>query len=467
MLRTLLIAMLAACPKAPPAAPGVEAAPEPILGDVIGDWGGSLSAPDAELPVIFHVERDGDTLVASMDSPVQGAFGLPVSRVEATEGGLAMEVELVKGSYEARFVSPDRLDGTWSQNGVSLPLTLHRAAEERAIAPIRPQDPEAPFPYRVVEAEIASVQGVVLSGTLTLPEGDGPFPGAVLISGSGPQDRDEALMGHRPFAVLADHLTRQGIAVLRYDDRGVGASTGDFASAVTPDFADDAAAALSWLAERGDVAGVGYVGHSEGAIVGAIAHETAPASFLVTIGGPAVRGAEVLIEPSAQDQRVSGLPEAEIARSRALQEALMERITSAGPEADTQVLQDELVALLSEALAEQQIPAETLASVAAELLSPWMRWFLSYDPGPALEALQIPVLALYGALDLQVVAEQNAPVARAKLSTGAVEVLEGLNHLLQPAETGAVSEYGQIDVTMDPAAMDRVVAHVLAHGAAP
>lgn len=457
----LLVLLSSACAKVPPDPPVAAEAPEPMIaGEVIGSWQGQLSAPGAILPVILHVEQGTDGLSATMDSPSQGAFGLPVSQVEAPEGRLVLDVASIQGAYEGRFTTPDRIEGTWSQGGVQLPLALERVTELVIGGPERPQDPREPFPYEAIEVRVPSAEGITLAGTLTLPEGAGPFPGVVLISGSGPQDRDESLMGHRPFAVLADHLTRQGIAVVRYDDRGVGASTGDFAAAITPDHAADAAAVMAWLRAREEISGAGYVGHSEGALAGPIAHETAPADFLVLIGGPAVRGAEILIEQSVQTQLAEGVEEADAEASRRMQQEVL-GLLSADAGGDEDALREQIRALLSRELATEALPPEALDAITDELLTPWMRWFVDYDPLPALQELAVPVLALYGSLDVQVSSEQNAGPASSALAQGTVEVLEGLNHLLQPATTGAVSEYGQIETTMDPAALERIAAYVL------
>ena len=240
-------------------APAVAAA----QAEVVGTWHGSLEVPGASLPLVFHITETDGSLSATMDSPAQGATGIPVDTVTFEDGHVSLSINAIAGGYEGDLVN-DTLTGAWSQSGMSFDLTLERG-EEGEVVMNRPQEPKPPFPYAVEEVRIASsAAGVTLAGTLTLPDADAPAPVVVLISGSGPQDRDEALMGHRPFLVLADHLTRHGVAVLRFDDRGIGESTGSFATATSVDFADDVVSVVEFLDGRSDVGPIGLIGHSEG-----------------------------------------------------------------------------------------------------------------------------------------------------------------------------------------------------------
>src|SRR5690606_39165539 len=238
-------------------------APTRAPATVVGDWLGTLEVPGARLRIVFHIVEDEGGLTATMDSPDQGAFGIETGAVVLAGDSLTIEVPAAFGRYTGE-VRGDTITGTWSQGGASLPLVLART--EGVEAPRRPQHPEPPFPYDAVDVTIPTDEpGVTLAGTLTKPHGDGPFPAVVLISGSGPQDRDETVSGHKPFLVIADALTRRGVAVLRYDDRGFGGSTGNFATATTADFANDALAAVRFLVGRDDIdpARIGLIGHSE------------------------------------------------------------------------------------------------------------------------------------------------------------------------------------------------------------
>jgi hypothetical protein len=324
-----------------------------------------------------------------------------------------------------------------------------------------------------------------LAGTLTVPRGDGPHPGVILVSGSGPQDRDETLLGHKPFAVLADHLTRAGIAVLRYDDRGVAASGGVFATATSDDLARDAEAALSWLASRPEVDGdrVGIVGHSEGGLIAPlVASRSELPAFLVLLAGPGMSGAEIILDQTAAGARVQGVDEAYIEESLAVTRALFE---IAVREPDAEAAAAEMAALLRARMAD--VAAETramagiqeggeeawIASQVERVNTPWFRYFLGYDPIPALEAVQVPVLAVNGELDVQVTPEANlAAIAAALERAGNPDVtvreLPGLNHLFQEAETGSPAEYAAIDQTMSPRLLELVADWIVARvGGAP
>jgi fermentation-respiration switch protein FrsA (DUF1100 family) len=348
--------------------------------------------------------------------------------------------------------------------------------------PTKPQDPLPPFPYATRDVEVRHPAGHVLSGTLVLPAGAAPgarVPAAVFVTGSGPQDRDESLMGHRPFLVLADALARRGIASIRCDDRGFARSTGDFARATSDDFASDACAQFEWLAAvpEVDASRIGFVGHSEGALVGPLAAVSLDRAagprpaFLVMLAGPGVPGAAILKEQNAAILRAAGASgEALDAIVRA--HAAFVDAAAAGRPADE-------LRPLGEALVESQARAGgPLASMPAagrarlvdglvrQMQEPWMVRFMRLDPAPALRALRCPVLALFGERDLQVLPSQNeAPVAAALKEAGVpatVKSFPGLNHLFQPARRGTLDEYATIDVTCDPAVLALVGDWILA-----
>lgn len=424
----------------------------------VGHWKGALAIPGGSLAMVLHVTEGPDGLQATMDSPDQGGFGIPVQTVTVDGDALTLDVTAVKGRFEGTR-DGDTLSGTWSQGPASLSATFERSKDAGG-PPKRPQDPKPPFPYVVEDVTVPSADDVVLAGTYTRPQGDGPFPGVILISGSGPQDRDEALMGHRPFAVLADHLTRAGIAVLRTDDRGVGASTGDFDSALTPDFAVDASHALAWLHARPETGAVGMIGHSEGGSVAPLAQvrpkDALPrAGFLVLLAGPGVGGDEVLIEQGALIAAAGGASAEDVSNGR----AQMRVAIRAAVEGLNRTSFGAAVRAAPGALEAEE---SDLDALYAQLTDPWFRWFLAYDPEPTLKAVDVPVLALFGEKDLQVPPAQSAEPMRVALgANGTVEVLPGLNHLFQPATTGAPSEYATIETTMDPAALDRIASWIL------
>lgn len=435
--------------------------------DVTGAWSGKIQGM---LTLVLHVQRGATGYTATLDSPDQGAMGMPIDRLSVTGDSLRFEMRALRAGYLARInAAGDSLEGLWSQGGMSLPLVLTRGAP----APTRPsQEAWPPYPYDTVAVSVPNqAAGMTLAGTLTLPRGKGPFPAAVLITGSGPEDRDETIFGHRPFRVLADHLTRRGVAVLRLDDRGVGQSTGTFAGATSEDFASDALAAVQFLRVRKDVAKIGLIGHSEGGLIAPmVANRSHEVSFVVLMAGPALRGDSILTLQSARLRSAIGVSDQALA---AEQEASRRVYTAAarGDSAGVAAATRELVRLQLAALPEAQRqaagdPESIAASAVLQFWSPWMRFFIAYDPTPALARLTVPVLAINGSKDLQVPAPENLPAMRAALGDNhdaTVKELPGLNHLFQTANTGSVAEYARIDETIAPLALRTISDWITAH----
>ena len=422
-----------------------------------GSWSGELDVGVAQLRLVLHVEPGEEGYTAALDSPDQGAFGIRASDVSAPGDSLVVEFADIAGQYAGAVdAAGTSLSGTWSQGGQVFPLVLGRGEPEQVH---RPQNPEAPFPYREEEVRFAGgSDGVELAGTLTLPATEGPHPAAILISGSGPQDRNEEIFQHKPFLVLADYLTRRGIAVLRYDDRGVAESTGDFATATTRDFADDVEAALGYVRTRTDIdpGAIGLIGHSEGGLVAPLVASRAPVDWIVMIAGPGLPGDSVLALQVDALNEAAGMPSAQRAAANSLQRRLMDIAVS---DRDPLAAQEEIADLLRAevpGLAEEQARAQ-----AAGIMSPWMRGFLRHDPRPVLRELTVPVLAVNGGNDLQVLAGPNLAAIESALAAAGNEDfeivrLEGLNHLLQTSETGLVTEYGRIEETIAPIALQTI-----------
>jgi pimeloyl-ACP methyl ester carboxylesterase len=429
--------------------------------DVAGDWQGTLKGRGVELRVVVHIARDATGLTGALDSPDQGSKGIPLTAVALTGTTLTFSVPAVNGSYTGTLTPPGAINGSWSQGGQALPLMLTRVTNAAALEPRRPQTPAPPYPYREEEVSYPSAPGVRLSATLTLPAGDGPFPAVVLITGSGPQDRDETLLGHKPFKVLADHLTRKGIAVLRADDRGTGTSTGTYATATSMDFAGDAEAGLTYLASRTDInrQKLGLVGHSEGGLVAPIvAARNARVAFIVMMAGSGVPGDEILVAQQALIATASGASAELVQRSTA---AMRDVFAAIRTEKDDAALVATLRKRLVGIVPEPQIEAQARA-----LTSPWYRYFLTYDPRPTLQSVRCPVLAINGEKDLQVSAKANLAGIRAALEAGGntrsqVEELPGLNHLFQHATTGSPAEYARIEETMAPEVLEKVSGWIL------
>jgi len=431
-----------------------------------GDWMGTLAAGGAELRLVFHLHQDEDgDLSGTWDSVDQAALGLPISSAEVDGNSLVLELRASSARFEGTInQAGTEIVGTWIQLGNELPLTLRPQTE--AINIERPQEPIPPFPYEAQEVKFSnSDAGIELAGTLTLPEGDGPFPAVVLISGSGPQDRNEELLGHKPFLVISDYLTRQGIAVLRYDDRGFGESSGEFSTATTEDFATDAWAAVQYLQTRNEIdnSNIGLIGHSEGGLVAPIvAAEHSEVAFIILLAGPGVPGAEVIIAQSEAAQRALGIQGDVIELTKSFNEQVFSIVLSESVDDVAQAKIMEVIEALSDEDRQRLgISNEAVAQQISQWTSDWFRFFLAYDPAPTLERVSVPVLVLNGSKDLQVLATQNLGPIEEALKRGGntqYEIIEydNLNHLFQHSETGAPTEYGQIEETFAPHVLEKM-----------
>ena len=432
---------------------------------LVGTWQGQIQLGRDSLRVVFHVERDGDSLSATMDSPDQGATGIPVGEVQLTADTLRMSVPSISGAFAGVIKGAAAgliVDGQWAQGPGRLPLTLRRV--EAAPEVRRPQTPAPPYPYRADTVAFRNASaGIALSGTLTRPPSDsvGPAgaPAVVLVAGSGAQDRDGTLLGHEPLHVLADHLTRRGIAVLRFDERGVGASGGTQRGATTEDFAGDVQAAVGMLAEQDgiDPGRIGVIGHSEGGLIAPMtANRSDHVGFVVLLAAPGLPGREVLADQLERIGKSSGADERTIAIQRGTQQRILQALSQ---DADSAEIATDLKQVMREA---QGISSEeAIESEVRRLMTPWFRYFVNYDPRPALRDLDVPVLAIAGSKDTQVAADDNLAAIEQALKAGAnpphtMRTFDGLNHLLQTAETGAPQEYGRIEETVAPRVLDQI-----------
>lgn len=442
--------------------------PEAGGGPIAGRWVGAVVIPTGQLPFAVTFEQADGVLSATMD--IQGQVGLPLLSVSYADGRVHFELESPIGlaAWDGTHEG-DTIAGEFKQGALATTFSVSRAAAEEP-------EPEEPPPYRADEVSFESGD-IHLEGTLTVPEGSGPFPGVVLITGSGPQDRDEVVAGFPIFRVLSDHLTRQGIAVLRYDDRGVGGSTGSVSASTSSDFAGDALAGLARLSGHPDVDPdrVGLVGHSEGAIVAPLAAARSDAvRFVVLLAGSTVPGTEILYVQSAAIQRASGVPEDRIEWNTDFQRRLFAAL-EAGDGLDP--FREELGAALREGIAE--MPEEQRAAIGDvdayvqtqidgqidRVETPWFRYFLTYDPAEGLRGTRVPALALFGGLDLQVVVDQNRPPLEEALAGNpdvTVEVIPQANHLFQAATTGSPAEYALLEHDFIEGFLDTVSDWILA-----
>ncbi|CAG0949326.1 Esterase EstD [Phycisphaerales bacterium] len=439
-------------------------------------WDGTIDAMGTKIGFVLVLER-GEHISASIAIPAQGLAATPVTGL-AAEGNSLKFVLSLPGMPEAARPSFDltladdrqSASGTMKQHGMDFPVTMRRLKEGEVAGPKRPQMPVAPFPYssREVTYENAN-DGAKLAGTLTIPDavkfGAGPYPAVLLITGSGAQDRDESLLGHKPFLVLADALTRKGIVVLRADDRGVGGSTAPkHGEETTDDFVGDAVAGVEFLSKQPEArrGSIGLVGHSEGGLIAPMAAAKSPEiTFIVLLAGTGVSGREVLEEQMAAIMKAEGAPEEVVARICAAQKKVLSAVV-AGEDADEAIreLARAQMGAAGGVVNEKDIET-TVAGAKKQLMSPWMRRFLVLDPRDSLRLVKCPVLVLNGSLDTQVIATQNVPAITEALRQGGnqavtVHVLPGLNHLFQSAKTGAFSEYAMIEETMSPQVLELV-----------
>jgi pimeloyl-ACP methyl ester carboxylesterase len=431
--------------------------------DIDGTWMGTLDTGTIKLHVVFHILNSANGLTATMDSPDQGMKSLQTSAVKRDGASLRIEADKLDGVYEGTIpADKSSIDGKWTQKGNTFPLVLKPVKDEALLEPKRPQNPVKPYPYRDEDVTYENkIQNVTLAATFTVPQGKGPFSAVVLITGSGPQDRDETLLGHKPFLILSDYLTRHGIAVLRADDRGTAKSTGDFKTATTADFATDTEAGIAYLKTRLEVdpRKIGLIGHSEGAVIAPmIAARNPDVAFIVMMAGSGVSGDQVLVAQREAIAVASGTKPEEAAKYAAKEKEMLALIEAekVPTEKDDAALEKELREKMAGDVPESQIGLQIKL-----LTSPWFRYFLTYDPAIALRKVTCPVLVLNGEKDKQVLPEQNLPPIRQALTQAGnkhfeVDELPGLNHLFQTANTGSPTEYAGIEETMSPVALEKI-----------
>ncbi|MFA6681625.1 MAG: alpha/beta fold hydrolase, partial [Sphaerochaeta sp.] len=393
--------------------------------------------------------------------PTQGLRNFKVSSVRQDLNLLTIEIEALQASFSGNYdPGTQQISGIFTQMGQALPLVLSLGELKENT---RPQDPQKPYPYISEDVVFSqSPEGFQLAGTITRPQGEGPFPSVVLISGSGSQNRNEALMGHRPFLVLADALTRSGIVVLRYDDRGFAESGGDASAATSLDFADDAESAVDYLMTLSyvDTDSIGIIGHSEGAIIGPIVTQrNKDLDFLVLMAGSGVDGMAVLEDQTAAILRAQQAPEAVIAQAVKTNLAIYATVLD-----ESKTLEERKESVL-QMLLPLGFTVDAAKPQIAALFSPWYMTFLSLDPADYLRGLKIPVMILNGTKDTQVSATLHVPAIEAALLSGGntfytTKVYEGLNHLFQPAITGSPDEYGTIETTIDPQVLEDIASWI-------
>jgi len=429
---------------------------------LVGSWLGTLEVSSVALRVVFNISiNDRDSLLVTLDSPDQGAKDIKVGPVTLTGDRISIKAPFLLAEYTGTIKSDTLMEGILKQAGREFTLNLARL--EKPFAINRPQEPKPPFPYKSEDIKFRNEKaGITLGGTVTIPDGPGPFPAVILITGSGSQNRNEELMAHKPFWVIADYLSRNGIAVLRFDDRGVGQSQNTSAPSTSVDFATDADAALSYLktVAKIDTTAIGLAGHSEGGLIASIAASGNPAiAFVISLAGPGVSGEQILYRQNYDLNKASGMSEKDL-KALISMSRKMYAVIKKTP--DNTKAAEEMTAILKRSMEKQKAPAGEVEKAlkgfpasAATLTSPWYRTFLVTDPSVYWKNVKCPVLALNGDKDLQVASDVNLPAIRKAVMSGGnsdVTVIEypGLNHIFQHCKTGLPAEYGQIEETFSP-----------------
>lgn len=442
-----------------------------------GSWEGALEVSAVKLRLVLKITKAADgQLAAKLDSVDQGATDLPVDVITFADGKLHFEMKRLQAVYDGTLSADgSAFSGQFTQ-GVSIPLTLKKTT--KPIVLNRPQEPKKPYPYDEEEVSYENKRdGVKLAGTLTFPRGKTPFPAVILITGSGAQDRNESLLGHKPFLVLADYLTRQGIAVLRVDDRGVGGSSGSVPKSTGENFAYDVLAGIDFLKGRKEIdpKQIGLIGHSEGGIIAPmVAAQSSDASFIVLMAGTGLTGEEILYLQGALISKAGGASPAALAQQRKIQEITFKILKEErdGATAEKRIREEyaKLFAAASEEEKKQVGSEKALEPQIKQVVTPWFRYFLTYDPRLTLAKVKCPVLAINGENDLQVPPVENlAAIEKTLKSAGNRDVtivkLPKLNHLFQTSVTGSPGEYATIEETISPVALKTISDWIAKHTA--
>lgn len=440
--------------------------------DISGDWSGIAKKGSKEITFVFKIKHENSIYSSTMSVPTFRVSGIKPTTTTFANGKLIIDGSNVGMKYEGTFNSKtNQFEGTYKEGGVELLLNLKKGSIKIAEAK-RPQEPIKPYPYYEEEVVFKNTEAnISLAGTLTLPNKNGKFPVVILISGSGPQDRDETFMGHKPFLVLSDYLTKQGVGVLRFDDRGQGASTGDFGKATTEDFSKDVLSAISYLKTRKeiDVKKIGLVGHSEGGIIAPlVANNSKDVAFMVLLASTGIPGEELSV---MQSKTFRQFPvKDEVAYEKNTRKAIA-IVTSNKSDVE---IKNELTAhynnFIRPILTSLNVPKDKInLFIEGQLktsLKPWSRYFLQYNPADEIEKLKIPVLSLNGSKDTQVNAKINQDGIRNALIKGGnkdykIVELENLNHFFQECKTGRMDEYRKIEQTFSPTALKEISSWIL------
>ncbi|MBA0882881.1 alpha/beta hydrolase family protein [Flavobacterium undicola] len=438
--------------------------------EIVGQWNGILKVPGAQLRLVFDIQKTANGISATMDSPDQGAKGIPVSTSSFENSALKITVANLKIEYEGTLGKDNIIVGDFKQAGQSFPMNLSKEKVEKEIL-IRPQEPTKPYSYYSEDIIFENKKaGITLAGTLTLPKKDGVFPAVILISGSGPQNRNEELLGHKPFLVLSDYLTKNGIAVLRYDDRGVAASKGNFKTATSLDFSTDVEAGIEYLKTRKEInkSKIGLIGHSEGGIIAPmVASKSKDVAFIVLLAGTGIQGDQLLLLQQQLIGKASGVSDENLQKNKLANRKIFDIVNKS---TNTEQLHINLTNYIKQTLKDNpnnEKPAgmsddDFVKLQVQQIATPWMHYFIKYNPAPTLEKVKCAVLALNGEKDLQVPPKENLGAIKEALSKAGnkkvtAKELPNLNHLFQECKTGSPQEYATIEQTFSPTALTEIL----------
>lgn len=422
-----------------------------------GHWLGQLEISGVALPLVFHITKEKDSYKGTMDSPQQNAFDFPAKEVKVDENGITFDLSAMGIMYQGKSIN-DTLKGKFSQGGKTYDLDLTRMKTDTYEKPKRPQEELGKIKYSVEDVTFYNATAKIkLAGTLTKPKGKGPFPAVILVSGSGPQDRNEEMLGHKPFLVIANYLTNNGIAVLRFDDRGVGKSAGDFSKATTEDFATDVEAGISFLKQQKgiDIQKIGIIGHSEGGMVAPmVAAKDTSLDFIVLLAGPGIFIRDLMLQQMEDITKSQGESDSAVASQIENNRQAFDILLNTPDNFDAKNKLIKLYQSQDTTMSESEI-----RQAINQMVTPWFRYFISYNPQIALEQTKCRVLAINGDKDLQVASKANLKGIETSLKSGGnkdfkIVEMTNMNHLFQTTSSGKISEYGQLEETFSPKVLE-------------
>ena len=436
---------------------------------IIGTWIGELTAAGTKLPLVFNIKQNDGVFVTTMDSPMQGAKDLPTEKTTFINKELIVDAKKFGISYQGTFEN-EKITGTFFQGGASMPLILSRKKEGELVLK-RPQTPQPPFHYGIEEITFTNpIDKNTLAGTITLPPNKKEFPIVILISGSGQQNRDSEIFGHKSFWVIADDFAKKGIGVLRVDDRGTGKSDGASATMTTKNFSEDTNAAVEFLAQKG-FANIGLIGHSEGGVIAPmVASQNAKVKFVIAMAAPGIPSDELLLLQTNAIGKASGMSEVELKSTKETNRKMYALIKNyTGNDLKSEVAKmfvEEMKKMPKEQLPIGADIQKTAEQESEKVVIPWFTYFIKINPDVYWSKLKIPVLALNGAKDLQVSSKENLTGIKTSLEKAKnkkFEILEfpSLNHLFQESKTGSTEEYAQIEQTIAPQVLEKMSSWIL------